>query len=342
MVQFTNWWDIGNNTQDVWFQTFFRLCCSTFEDANDDNIEMLSVFGPIHNLTQRKKDNNKIRLFFTGENTKCMHTQYGDEQFVSQHVDIVLSFFHTTAKSIRFPLWCMYWNFFQEGLFTCKTTEKNGKAIIVANHTANGLRSQIVSMMQQMGVVVDCNRKDAFPTANQVTVGEGCAGKIETIRQYTYNICCENSYAEGYVTEKCFEALYAGCIPIYLGNRPLEPNVLCQENIVYVNDQEAMLHCKEKRFDEKRVWTDDAILHIFGTYLKVWSKIVSSLQWKKRSVTIPEVSYEVRTKGECVSMLCKHWKRYNHFCYPRAVFKNGEESIYMEDIANEVYAIYHV
>jgi hypothetical protein len=54
------------------------------------------------------------------------------------------------------------------------------------------------------------------------------------MRQFYFNICPENSNAYGYVTEKIFDAIYAGCIPIYWGsyNEP-EKDILNQEAIIF-------------------------------------------------------------------------------------------------------------
>jgi hypothetical protein len=340
MVQFINWWDRGNNIQDNWFEEFFKLCCSTFNDGNHEKIHLYSVFGPMQAIC-KNKDTNCVKIFFTGENTKHMHTHYGDETFISSYVDIVCSFFTTTNKSIRFPLWCMYWNFYKDGLFTPISHERNNRAILVANHTANGLRTQILSYVQQLGIEVDANRKDAFPTANQhISIGEGSVAKCNTISNYSYNICCENSYAEGYVTEKCFEALSAGCIPIYMGNCPLEPSVLHQTNIVYVNDQAHMQKLKTKRFDEEKMWKEDALVHIFGTYLKLWSKVVKCMGWKDRA-QIKSVAYNATSKEDCVKLLATHWKTYSHFLFPRAVFKVQDEVYYMEDL-EEICNVFHL
>lgn len=41
--------------------------------------------------------------------------------------------------------------------------------------------------------------------------------KHAVLRQYRFAICYENAVFPGYVTEKIFDALFAGCIPIYLG-----------------------------------------------------------------------------------------------------------------------------
>lgn len=42
-------------------------------------------------------------------------------------------------------------------------------------------------------------------------------GKHAVLRKYKFSICYENARFPGYITEKIFDALFAGCIPIYLG-----------------------------------------------------------------------------------------------------------------------------
>ncbi len=41
--------------------------------------------------------------------------------------------------------------------------------------------------------------------------------KNATMRQYKFAICYENAVLPGYITEKIFDGMFAGCIPIYLG-----------------------------------------------------------------------------------------------------------------------------
>jgi|694.fasta_scaffold88645_3 hypothetical protein len=43
--------------------------------------------------------------------------------------------------------------------------------------------------------------------------------KIALLRNFKFNICYENSVHKGYVTEKLFDAKFAGCIPIYRGDK---------------------------------------------------------------------------------------------------------------------------
>ena len=49
-----------------------------------------------------------------------------------------------------------------------------------------------------------------------------CLSKYEVLSRYKFALCFENMEMKGYVTEKIFDCLYAGCIPIYLGSTDIE------------------------------------------------------------------------------------------------------------------------
>jgi hypothetical protein len=44
-----------------------------------------------------------------------------------------------------------------------------------------------------------------------------CDSKYEVLSRYTLSLCFENMAMQGYVTEKLFDCLYAGTVPLYLG-----------------------------------------------------------------------------------------------------------------------------
>lgn len=47
--------------------------------------------------------------------------------------------------------------------------------------------------------------------------------KIKTLRNYKFSICFENvKDIPGYITEKIFDSMFAGCIPIYLGAKNIQ------------------------------------------------------------------------------------------------------------------------
>ncbi len=44
-----------------------------------------------------------------------------------------------------------------------------------------------------------------------------CASKFDVLQRYAFCLCFENMAMNGYITEKLFDCLYAGTIPLYLG-----------------------------------------------------------------------------------------------------------------------------
>ena len=44
-----------------------------------------------------------------------------------------------------------------------------------------------------------------------------CASKFEVLQNYEFCLCFENMAMDGYITEKLFDCLYAGTIPLYMG-----------------------------------------------------------------------------------------------------------------------------
>jgi len=44
-----------------------------------------------------------------------------------------------------------------------------------------------------------------------------CASKFEVLQNYEFCLCFENMAMNGYITEKLFDCLYAGTIPLYMG-----------------------------------------------------------------------------------------------------------------------------
>ena len=45
--------------------------------------------------------------------------------------------------------------------------------------------------------------------------------KLHVIRNYRFVVCYENTRLPGYISEKLFDCLFAGCVPVYLG----EPSI---------------------------------------------------------------------------------------------------------------------
>lgn len=119
--------------------------------------------------------------------------------------------------------------------------------------------------------------------------------KIDYLRQYKFNICPENTIAEGYCTEKLFDALHAGCIPIYAGgdNKDPEPGILNPEKVIFfdpknittdVIDNIQELHTNKSAYDnwrDKPIFCDTAVDVIFGMlarYNEMLSEVANDLE----------------------------------------------------------------
>lgn len=49
-----------------------------------------------------------------------------------------------------------------------------------------------------------------------------CGSKYEVLSRYRFSLCLENMAMAGYLTEKLFDCLYAGTIPLYLGAKDID------------------------------------------------------------------------------------------------------------------------
>ena len=94
-------------------------------------------------------------------------------------------------------------------------------ASCVASHDRNNTRIPIIQELQKYGQVV-CPGK---LISNHPPIGQGYDAKIAFIAKGRFNICSENSACPGYFTEKIYNALEAGCTPVYWcggdGQRPI-------------------------------------------------------------------------------------------------------------------------
>jgi hypothetical protein len=102
---------------------------------------------------------------------------------------------------------------------------------MVSGHDPGGARAEIVHAMSRTDKIY-CGGQALHNDDDLAIVFNN--DKIAYIRQSKFNICPENEDSEGYVTEKIFDAISAGCVPVYFGsgNNP-EPDILNHESIIF-------------------------------------------------------------------------------------------------------------
>ena len=189
-----------------------------------------------------------IKFFWTQENTHVPYSLWQHFENVWEKepsLSLTLGFDYAEhPKYLRFPYWL-------EHMFAPDVTKEQISAFILehnysvdnANRTKDcafvckkdyfGDRAQMADLVAQ---IMPMSYPSDFRHNDDDLRGKFKDDKIAYLRQFRFNLCPENTNNRGYVTEKIFEAIKAGCVPIYLGNEGYpEPDILNSKAIVYLD-----------------------------------------------------------------------------------------------------------
>ena len=224
-LSYVNFWK--DPTNDNYFTQFINKNIDNVQIVNYNNnpdILIASVFGGI-NIVQNSKA--KCKIFYYGENLD-RYSPYNNEKLLLDTFDLVVGFKYTNLekKQIRFPLWLMYYKFYNykpehniidyiETKYK-KNINKEYKTVfttLIARHDRGGQRTKIYNEIvnNNYGIVMcPSNLKK-----NTNSIGSTTEDKVNYISKSVYNICPENSTFEGYFTEKIIQAFEGGTIPFY-------------------------------------------------------------------------------------------------------------------------------
>lgn len=264
-IVFHNW--MGNNfIRDFWFIPFIE----NRKISISNKLIFTSVFGirsPFLKHFKRKK------IFFTGENVEKTTIspemkQYSDH--LIEEVDLVLGFSYVEhSKYLRFPLWLRYLVAPTDSLEDIQrkinkinnplhrlNVNRNKFASLIARHDMTGLRLKMLNIFQKIGKI-ECPGK--FMKNTNELQERFRDNKKEYLSQFKFNICPENSNEKGYITEKIFESIMSGCIPIYWGGNTkedIEPQILNKEAFLYYEEgkEEELLEKVKKLVSDEQAY----------------------------------------------------------------------------------------
>lgn len=193
----------------------YYLLCESFEniqvvEPEDADLIIFSCFGNDHTRFKHCK-----KIFYTGENIRPS----------SKNCDYSISFDfdNYNGQNIRIPLWMMYIDWFNkktygnpeylipenylygENEFSLKPKNKFCSIVFSAFYE---IRTKAIEKLSKYKPV-DVYGKYGFP----IKYGE--KNKLDTISQYKFSLCFENSIYPGYFTEKLLHAKITGTIPLY-------------------------------------------------------------------------------------------------------------------------------
>ena len=220
---------------NFWNTNYNEFYLTKFIDINIDNVKIINynenpdiLISSINgNINIVKNNKAKCKLFYYGENLDRF-PPYNNDKLLLNTFDLIVGFKHTNLekKQIRFPLWLLYYNFYnykyENNLIDYIETkykenkQKNNKimfASLVSHHDREGQRTKIYNEIvnNKYGIVMcPSNLKK-----NTNSIGNTTEDKVNYISKSVYNICPENSTFEGYFTEKIIQAFEGGTIPFY-------------------------------------------------------------------------------------------------------------------------------
>lgn len=235
-IQFYNFWE--QSITDMWFYRFIES-----RDLLKDKKKKICFYSTFGSRDMVAKSYGDVNVFFTGENLKHgSHVKFADHLLNDPRMDFAMGFeCFEDNRYIRFPLWLLYMfepeSRAEDVVSRCAVLNRPERlthrrfACHVSSVDEMGLRECICKELARIGQV-DCAGKTLHNCDDLWKVyGDD---KKKFLENYMFNICPENTNALGYVTEKVFQAVEAGCIPVYWGsyNCP-EPDVLNQEAVLF-------------------------------------------------------------------------------------------------------------
>ena len=270
-VSFTNF-PHGEKQEASPFLKLFKKNCPQFEfkfvKYCNPHIQLFSVYGKIKELKNSKAP---VKIFFTGENVNCGHNSLYQGNCIDI-VDLSIGFdFITTNNYIRDPLWMFYFFPFDSSKDDIRNIldnfklakEKTKFCALISRHDNHGLKGLRTRIYNEVSCISHVDSPGRLLHNDDTLHKNFNNDKDLYLQQYKFNICPENSISEGYVTEKIFQSLYSGCIPIYSGwNKDPEPGII-NPNIIMWYDVTDMENNKHTMNEIRRLHENDKLYRSF-------------------------------------------------------------------------------
>jgi len=306
-VTFISWWDISDgidincfNISDRFFlnliERTFNCKCKIVDNDNKPDIIFVSVFNENREyvVDYLKNHDLSLKIFYTGENLDSRYTEYND--YLLNHVDITLGFKKfNDNKSLRFPIWLTstfdkktFWDLLRDNpkfdlnkYFKQDDFDESKRGFCSLCCSWGGL------LNREMAFVCLNNYKPVNSGGSFLNNSLMLANMNQDISAYynnfNFNLCMENSKGTQYTTEKVFNAIYAGTIPIYYNDDIPEPDVLNNERIINLRDENIMDVIKYYDNNYRKIFNlniftekaNEVILNYYNSFILSLKKFIS-------------------------------------------------------------------
>lgn len=233
----------------------------------DDSDFKYILHGPKYNDTNGLKD--KIHILVCIENCPAHryythynnYGNYGNNNisiYFYNHIDKIVE----TKSYIAIPVIYTEINYFRNYYDSIKPSttvpfEKKKFCVILSQNKMRGAeKDRIYSFLSKFG---EC---DFLSKYKWQIWKKSCYHSIEllnVIQNYKFAFVCENSLANGYITEKIFNCFFSRCVPIYNGSPKIE-SYIDKSSFINVNNLNALaehtdeiveLNTNEESFQKK-------------------------------------------------------------------------------------------
>ncbi|KAL4384041.1 hypothetical protein GQ457_15G013860 [Hibiscus cannabinus] len=149
--------------------------------------------------------------------------------------DIVM----TTSLSSDVPVGYFSWAEYDIMAPVMPKTEKAHAAAFISNCGARNFRLEALVGLEKANIKIDsygsCHRNR-----------DGNVDKVEALKRYKFSLAFENSNEEDYVTEKFFQSLVAGTIPVVVGAPNIEDFAPSRESFLHIKELEDVQSVSKK------------------------------------------------------------------------------------------------
>nr|XP_043622801.1 glycoprotein 3-alpha-L-fucosyltransferase A [Erigeron canadensis] len=135
----------------------------------------------------------------------------------------------TTSLSSDVPVGYFSWAEYDIMAPVQPKTEKALAAAFISNCAARNFRLQALEGLEKSNIKIDsyggCHRNR-----------NGNVNKVEALKRYKFSLAFENSNEEDYVTEKFFQSLVAGTVPVVVGTPNIHDFAPAPGSILHIKD----------------------------------------------------------------------------------------------------------
>lgn len=182
-------------------------------------------------LTSERKPDAGFGFRGDGETASVLRSMESSHYYPENHIAVArgkgYNVIMTTSLSSDVPVGYFSWAEYDIMAPIQPKTEKALAAAFISNCGAHNFRLQALEQLQKLNVPVDsyggCHRNR-----------DGRVNKVEALKRYKFSLAFENSNEEDYVTEKFFQSLVAGAIPVVVGAPNIQDYAPAPNAIIHI------------------------------------------------------------------------------------------------------------